>query len=423
MCLFGNTRSKKVKGTEKRNSIVCPYCMRTVRPEEILFMSNQGETLDEEFVTFASQYQSGDKFSKIVGQSHNHTGQIIQQSDNEFTVGISEETGFPYKLTRQLVGGKESSYSDRLCPHCHCYLPTDIESMELRNIVLLGNTSCGKTSLLAAILHEMSINAASNLSATLGQIKIERDSMPFVEFIIDNWKSASREPTPMIHVFPIVLRVSSVDGRRQTLVAIHDFAGEGMRDLTYFFDHPISQGTVDGVMLVLDVCQLEAYRRRNIQYACEVPVTQCLSEFSREAKKKLRKIESVAVVLNKFDALSLNQGDSNRARTRAYMPGLEEHRDAVHVATIKDVANSVKKILNDDSPANIKSIETAFDRHSTPSTSLDSIEYFATSSMQVEKQEGENATYVNVYEASRQLHRVQEPMLYFMARWGIFPTK
>lgn len=423
--MFFTRKKKPKKGREpyvKREFIVCPFCMEKVKPHEILFMTDSGEHMDETFFTFANSFQSVESTANVIKTAHNHTGQIIEQTDAEFKVRYSETTGFPVEVARELNGSKPRMYTDRICPHCHSYLPNDIEAMELKNIVVLGNTSCGKTSLLAAMMHDLGIEG-SRLSPQLGQIQIERDSVPFLNYIIRNWQSASRMVTPMVHVFPIVFRATNVSGSKRILVALHDFAGEGMNDLSYFRSHAISQCDIDAIMLVLDVCQLQAYQQRNVENACEVPITQIFSNLNDEAKNPLRRAHSVAVVLNKFDLLSLNQTPNGFATTKAYLPELTDHRTAVGIATIKDVSATVKKILSKDNPANITNLESSFGRRNTAAETLDSLEYFAASSMQYEHVDGDNAGYTNRYNAGRPLHRVQEPLLYFMARWGIFAAK
>ena len=398
--------------------------MNEIKPQEILFMTDEGEHLDEEFVTFASRFQFGSACANATGKAHNHTGMVISPDNKEYAFRYDDVTGFPVKVERQVNGAATRVYSDRICPKCHCYLPNDLEAMDLYNIVVLGNTSCGKTSLLASMLYEMSSDYAALLSPQLGEIRVERDSKPFLDSIIDNWQDSERDSTVMgLQVFPIVFRATSNDSKRRIMVAIHDFAGEGMKDLSYFNNHPISRCKINGIMMVVDVCQLNAYRKRNIEYACEVPVTQIFSDLNDQAKKTLRQADSVAIVLTKFDALALNQRNDNRVKTKAFTPGLEDHQKAVSIPTIKDVSATVKRILMEDTPANITSFQSTFKKESTSAPELDSMEFFATSSMQIQLHEGENTRYTNVFERSRQLHRVQEPLLYFLARWGIFPSK
>lgn len=423
--LFSRNKNTKTKDTFVRKAhITCPYCMNQIKPGEILFMTDEGEHLDEEFVSTAARYQFGSARENATGTSHNHTGIIIQPDNKEYAFHVDEKTGYPVYVERQVNGSATRVYSDRICPKCHCYLPNDIESMDLYNIVVLGNTSCGKTSLLASMLYEMGSDYAALLSPRLGQIRVERDSAPFLQSIINNWKGSVRDSTVMgLNVFPIVFRATSCDNKRRILVAIHDFAGEGMKDLSYFANQPISRRKINGIMMVVDVCQLNAFRKRNIEYACEIPVTQIFSDLNDEAKKTLQQADSVAIVLTKFDALALNQVNDGRAKTKAYTPGLEDHASAVSIQTIKDVSGTVKRILAEDTPANITSIQSTFLKVSTAAEELGELEYFATSSMQIQLHEGENTRYTNVFESSRQLHRVQEPMLYFLARWNIFPTK
>lgn len=424
MPLFGKRNQKNQSKPIRRAHVTCPYCMYEIKPGDIQFMTDEGEHLDEEFVTFASRYQFGSACANATGKAHNHTGMIIEPGNKEYVFRYDDVTGFPVKVERQVNGAASRVYSDRICPRCHCYLPNDLEAMDLYNIVVLGNTSCGKTSLLASMLYEMGSDYAAQLSPQLGEIRVERDAKPFLDSIIANWQGSARDSTVMgLQVFPIVFRATSNDGRRRVMVAIHDFAGEGMKDLSYFNNHPISRCTINGIMMVVDVCQLGAFRRRNIEYACEVPVTQIFSELNDEAKKTLQQADSVAIVLTKFDALALNQRSDNRAKTKAYTPGLEDHARAVCIPTIKDVSGTVKRILHEDSPANITSIQSTFKKTSTTAVELGELEYFATSSMQIQLHEGDNTRYTNVFERSRQLHRVQEPMLYFLARWGIFPSR
>ena len=426
MPLFFSRRPRPRPKTVK-TSICCPYCMATIKPKEILFLLNKSDgQVDEVFSEFASRYQGYDE----INQMQAHLGELLHQDDAEYGVKVNydEETGFPVSLTWQRNGGEAHSATTRVCPHCHCYLPSDIETMDTKSIVLLGSTSCGKTTLIAGMLYMLvgnitEPNPAPHISRNIGSVDIEQDSFFFARKMMESsLLGARRDPTEIAKpIFPIVLVASNAMGENKTLVTIHDFAGEGLDNLEYFSNHPIGKAefNTDGILYAIDSCQLPDLANYQIAHSCTAVINDALLGFSNHQKKVLSRADALAVVLTKFDIFSRFVGANQHGH--AYEPLLTSHNYGVSINTIKDVSNAVKRILDPSAKNKIvqKQIEKIFSRKPHGTANLEDVEYFATACLKSGggdgKGEESTATFDNTC-----LHRVAEPLLYMFAKWGIF---
>lgn len=426
--MFKRNKDHNKMEIKRKKTIICPYCMGEIKPDEILFMTDGGTGKDDVFQKFADKFLYSDCHESGEG----HMGQIIDQKDNSIEIEYNEDTKFPMAVVMERNGGERRRYTKRICHHCHCYLVDGIEYTDIKNIVVLGGTSCGKTTFLSALLHEaIGDDTGAMLSGLLGRAKIEGDSKPYLDKYIKNWKNGERDATLTgRNLFPIVFSVENINRTNRVIITIHDFAGEGMRDSDYFANHPIATREIDGVFLMIDACQLSNYQKYKIENACAIKITKCI-EFTNAAIKKLRKVNSIAVVLNKFDII-MEKANKTDNPTVAYEPTLSgHHKEAVSTNAIKGVSQTVREIIRKDggefeAGALIPTIESLFDKKWQPNEELNDLEYFAVSTMGLtkhEKGEGHEEYYSCEYHEDRALHRVLEPLLYFLARWRIFESK
>jgi len=425
MGIFGIGRPKpKIK---QKKDVFCPYCMSKINPRDILFLVDKSDgQVDEVFSEFASRYQGYDESNQMQA----HLGELLQQNDAEYGVKVTydEETNYPVSLSWQRNGGEKRIATTRICPHCHCYLPTDIEKMDSKSIVLLGSTSCGKTTLIAGMLYMLVGNLteakpAPHISRNIGTARIEKDSLSFARQMMEaSLLGARRDPTEIAKpIFPIVLVAQNAMGENKTLITIHDFAGEGLDNEEYFSNHPVGKDeyTTDGILYAIDSCQLSALADYQIAHACTEEINGALLGFSNRQKKVLGRADALAVVLTKFDIYTRFVGLNQQGH--AFEPLLTSHNYGVNVNTIKDVSNAVKRILDPSSTNRIvqKQIEKIFSRKTHGTANLEDVEYFATACLKSGggdgKAEESTATFDNTC-----LHRVCEPLLYMFAKWGIF---
>jgi len=128
------SRKPKQK-TVVRKDVHCPYCMGKIDPRDILFQVDKSDgKVDEVFSEFASRYQGYNESNQMQA----HLGELISQTESDLNIDVQyDETAFPVALSWQRNGGEKRTATNRVCPHCHCYLPTDIEKMDSKRIVLL----------------------------------------------------------------------------------------------------------------------------------------------------------------------------------------------------------------------------------------------------------------------------------------------
>ncbi len=429
MGLFNWGKKKAPKKETVKTEVHCPYCMGKINPKDILFLVDRGDgKVDEVFSEFASRYQGFNESNQMQA----HLGELISQNDSDLNVTVEYgDTEFPIGLSWQRNGGEKRIAKSRICPHCHCYLPTDIEKMDTKSIVLLGSTSCGKTTLIAGMLYMLvgdltEEKPAPHISKNLGTARIEKDSLSFARQMMESsLLNAERDPTEIAKpIFPIVMVVQDAVGEHKTLVTIHDFAGEGLDNEEYFSNHPIGKAefTTDGILYAIDSCQLPDLAHFQVAHSCTEEINGSLLGFSSHQKSVLSRADALAVVLTKFDVYTRFIGQT--ANSSVFEPLLSSHNYGVNINTIKDVSLAVKKILDPASGNRIiqRQIENIFKRttHGTPE--LESVEYFATACLKSTGGDGMGEETTAAFDATC-LHRVCEPLLYMFAKWGIFSVK
>jgi len=429
MGLFNWGKKKPPKQQPSKTQIVCPYCMGKINPKDILFLANKSDgQVDEVFFEFASRYQGFDESNQMQA----HLGQLISQNDSELNVQVEySDTSFPTSLRLQRNGGEARTLTTRVCPHCHCYLPTDIEKMNTKSIVLLGSTSCGKTTLIAGMLYMLvgdltEDKPSPHISKNLGTARIEKDSLSFARKMMEtSLLNAERDPTEIAKpIFPIVLVAQDAVGNNKTLVTIHDFAGEGLDDEEYFLNHSIGKSdyVTDGILYAIDTCQLPDLSNFQIAHACTEEINNAIVNFSEQQKRVLSRADALAVTLTKFDVY--NRFVGQHVTGHVYEPLLTSHTYGVNISTIKDVSNTVKKILDPAGGQHIiqRQIENVFNRKTHGTPELESVEYFATACLKSTGGDGMGEESTAAFDATC-LHRVCEPLLYMFAKWGIFSVK
>lgn len=423
--LLGKNK-QEVKREKMADVIQCPYCMKEIKPDDILFMlDNEQGAVDEKFIETASRYQGFD----AANSAQAHTGTIISQHDDDLKVEIEygEDSQFPEVLRWQRNGGETRAATTRICPHCHCYIPPDIERMDAKTIVLLGSTSSGKTTLIAGMLYMLvgdlrEKRPTAMISSGLGSVRIERDSLYFAKRIMMNSLiNAERDATEREKpIFPIVMVVQNSANTKRTLVTIHDFAGEALDDTTYFAEHPIADNlhSTDGILYAIDCCQLSSIKDYPVAHSCTDSVIAAFAKFTGRMKNVLKKADAVAVTLTKFDVYMKYKG--TQANKHAFVPLLTAHDEGVDINTIKDVSQTVKSIVDeDDTNIHVNFVNT-FNRKLKGTSALESMEYFATACLKSKEATDQemNSEVTCSFDATC-LHRVCEPLLYMFKRWDI----
>lgn len=302
----------KKESTKRKFDLLCPFCLKRFKFSEIVFRATHSVNDDEEYCLQEDVLL--EKYRKNM---------------NLPPLGPIEAVVYPDKIfeeNRLIIKGVYKQVKDkygyvtkkRLCPHCHNELPATSVKGPSVSISIIGSAKVGKSSFMAALMHEIKTKTAKNFEAEctasgdkykeklkenekklfeLGETLISDESKTGVEHISLYWRFNDDEVEP-INIF------------------FYDVNSEAMLDQNYLELYAQNIRYSDGIIFLIDPINLEEIRKElkvDDYVNQKVIISNLYNDYIVKSQDMTTSIPT-AIVLTKSDSLqsyALNMVDSN----------------------------------------------------------------------------------------------------------------
>lgn len=367
----------------------------------------------------------------------------------------------------QEKAGWTGSISQAMCPHCHFELPTNylwVPDENCHSIALIGYPSSGKTQYKVSLVEELGkLRGVYNL---VRRAEVLKDSKDFAK--LEGGNDGVIESTHAnAVVLPMIFAIERDD--KVFLITLYDLPGEVYTEQQEFEGHLIDHKGLrgaDGAILMIDPVQLYSElegrtvlmigsprqdpepegvaemdnKEKTIKIKYVDPETDILAPLDKMKRFGIgENLKCLSIVLAKVDVLMAGncckyfQGPFLRqlkmCHSREYddwhspeNPGVHEgHFGRVKKAIINQVDMEVMRVIDLNPIYNYRNIKQEIcDEFSGNSLEAKNIRAFTISTLRrIAPDTPEDVRFMITPQTRLPRHRILEPLLYLMARWGV----
>ena len=379
------------------------------------FFSSYGEGRSFRFQRNVRFY--GIKPEQDISAEDRGYGYVSKWEDSEHTI--------PLMLTVPSLEESRQKLTHRICPRCHCDIPTDYFTTPEVNkhiAALAGCTSAGKTQFITVALRELYESLPQLGLASMDWTECSRW---FNTLDLEKYKSTdgfNAATNIDVAIFPRIITVTALGTGEKHFVTFYDCAGEYSRSS----DYAASQrgfGIADTLLLIIDAKQLFRDHAKQLREG-ETP---CLEDYTRALKtisdyELCPKVNRVITIVSKADSIIGPglpiHGETGRGvhdGMLSYENDMSCHRDCVNIWSVRQIDTELNETF---SKYNINNVVSNIQRAIPSIVNPRDINLMAVSTY---VHRGEQLV-CDVNEEQGH-HRLIEPLLYAMVQWGIIPWK
>ncbi len=331
----------------------------------------------------------------------------------------------PSQLTVPGRGFNRQKLTRRVCPKCHCDIPTGyfITGDEYKHIAALaGSTSAGKTQFVTVALRELESSLGR---LNLGTMEWTQCSSWFNLLYVEKYKQTEgrNEATNIdTAIFPLMFSVTRMSTNERHFITIYDCAGEYAKNSDYAAN---LQGfeTADTLLLMIDSMQFfrdQAHPLGEGENPCFESYTRSLQSISNN--DLCQNVERVITVITKCDTIlgqsALIHGASSPAIADgmlAYEYDMGCHQDAVNIGVIRQLDKELTAMLENNRQTKVKEFieRNVHSRKGAPEVNFLAVSTYVHRGCELVRDVEEEAGH----------HRLIEPLLYAMAMWEVLDWK
>lgn len=335
-----------------------------------------------------------------------------------------------------------------MCPHCHCAIPTsflEIDDANCHSVALIGYPASGKTAFKLAIMDEF-VRKLKQKFRLCQSVEIFADSEKFLDIEEKSFVGGNAESTAAnACVFPMIVAIRQKEASH--LITIYDLPGEAYRPAhSLALAAHMGIQTVDAAILLVDASQLYGAARADTM---EVEVMNEKNEIElKEAHvdypdsntditapleylEKYRigqNIRHMAMVVTKGDLLIGKCGKCfGEDPTLLKMLDIcrsdesEAHTGAVSLPVLRQVDMQTMRAIGEVELYGGRDIKREIcDMIYGDTLKPENISAFVVSTLR--RPDNNDVRFVFIDDSGYNRHRIMEPMLYFMAKWGMVPS-
>ncbi len=339
-----------------------------------------------------------------------------------------------------------------MCPECHCQLPIEFLATPDENchsIALIGYPSSGKTQFKLTLRDEL-VSTLQKRCRLVAKVQVFTDSEKVVSLEKEDFKDGMAAANKGdVVVFPMIFAVEANNGSTH-LLTLYDMPGEAYepeRD-TALAAHEGLKG-VDGAILMIDAVQLyDQIRSANkvrVQKAEGGVMGEQVEQETQFVKEDVditepldylkmhgigANLDYLAMVITKVDLL-ISDANIKYFGESKYQQQLEmccsdvkkHHDQVVDAGTINKVDAQVMRVISEVERYKGMDVKKRICSKMAYGSKLkpESIRAFAISTLR--RPDADIPSFIVQDDSRFVRHRVIEPMLYMMARWGVVETK
>lgn len=346
----------KKESTKRKFDLLCPFCLKRFKFGEIVFRATHSVEDDDEYCL---------KDDMLL--------EMYRKNMNLPPLGEIEAVVYPEKIfeeNRLIIKGVCKQVKDKygyvtkkkLCPHCHNELPATTARGPSVSISIIGSAKVGKSSFMAALLHEIKTKTAKNFEAEctasgdkykeilkenekklfeLGETLISDESKTGVEHISLYWRFNDDEVEP-INIF------------------FYDVNSEAMLDENYLELYAQNIRYSDGIIFLIDFLSLENIRKE-LKIQDYVNQRDIISNLYNDYIVKSQDMTTsipTAIVITKSDALMYH--DLNIVSSSSNIFNDFNHKVAFNLEEFRTINEESKNFIRNNDPAFFNIMETYF---------------------------------------------------------------
>ena len=354
----------------------------------------------------------------------------------------------------EIAAGSADPLTNIMCPACHFDIPKvllEIPDENCHSIALIGYPSSGKTQYKVALNQELQkLTGIYNLADS---VTIFSDAREFTERegALEGEIAAT---VASAKVCPLVLAIRR--GDQSFLISIYDLPGEVYRSDNRYVTKLAGNKDLfnaDGAILMIDPVQLYSdlddrtvYDRNGMEVEIQyvTPDTEIFAPLTNMKEYHIgEKIKYLSLVITKTDLMF--SGDCGDYFTGVYLRQLrmcqskeyddlrpaggesgvhKGHFGAVKPLIINAVDNEVMHVIDGIDTYNWQDVKAKIcDRLSGDSLKPENIRAFAISTLRrLSPDNPDDTQFVVSRQTALPRHRILEPVLYLLARWGVVET-
>lgn len=419
--------------------LTCIYCGRTFGAEDIVFAEEcsspaEGGSVDIIYEGFVSKYnypQHEPKLRKLYTVADAHPQASDFRSDALTCVVTRRSDDIPldaehrsYRTNALNEGTWDAvTLSMRLCPHCHCLLPTRFGLNPVHSVVLLGGSGSGKTVFMISALQQLQQMLPIGRGLSLASIVFDNVSRAYYNDMIGTYETGELKATDQRSLFPLVFSVHSATDAQVAYVCVYDFAGEtfgkNTEEVSGYINSHNGIRNAQVAILMVDPHQIASIELGDEEtHHCKDNLGESFAHFS-DFLHKAENLEEVLCVLSKVDLMLTNR--MIPGHTRFAGSDMAVHKGGVDTRELDLVDLQVQEVLNRHL------VDNGANQHAKSFISRNlkgvPVRMFAVSAFTRIAQPDGAISFEDNHSPQAGKHRIIEPFLYLFAKWGIVPTK
>lgn len=440
---------------------ICPYCGGLITAESVLFVDEDVEATYEDSIRhqFLSRcckswpFYDDTRFRGLYFQAT--PDRVMKRDKNDFPIMLrvlpsegqtpSELLGQPRmdeENKKPLNNGFTRLINTRVCPNCHCRLPSNFGIIPTIYVTMLGGRAAGKTAYLISLVHRL---ASQLTTLNLGSARLLNESETYYNYLNENYQKTQGVglATPKEELlFPFIFEYSYLNGSepKRCFVAIYDIAGEGTDNPNYLLNHHGIK-VASTVLLMLDPNQLNGglygSEMTNLQSGGAMPAMSMGGDAHDTCKTDVGAFLSNSVLSNRDFGILSNVKHVIAVTTKIDQPMtckkelfggqciLREDIGVVHKGRLDQEA--LRRVRDDlqifyrREGHGIDIIDTIKAVFNSEGNAVQSVDLLAVSTWTRDKSSSE-LRFENKYEETGAKHRIVEPFLLILARAGMIPV-
>ena len=386
--------------------VTCPYCFAGFRRQSIAFRCQaavRGTATGAQCTTTVDE-----RLAAYIGAPGPATLGPVFEADGSKSAATCPACGV--------------STFTRVCPECHNDLPADFADIGTNITAMIGPKTSGKSTYVTVLIRELQHRVGAAFGATTEPmddrtIRLYKERFEGILYgqhmmLPGTLPSSVDRNYPLLYRFTIGTKGLMGTRSRSNALVFFDTAGEDLQDRTATENHVRYLAKSNGILLLIDPLQIEAVRELvggTVSLPeLETPPDQILDNVTRLIRSAKgvrggRKVDTpVAIAFSKIDALWHRlPGDS-----RLHQPS--RHDGAFDMADATELSEEIRALLS-------RWMGGSIVQHA--SFNYDHHKYFAVSALGAEPERSRVPAH------GIAPFRVEDPVLWLLARAGIVPTK